>query len=68
MAKYSPAQRKSAEKWNAANLDRFGVAAPAELGAEIRQHVAGRGETVNRFFIRAAKNQIKIDNEEENRK
>ena len=43
----SDAQRKSAQKWDAANLDRISVALPKGKKDEIKAAAAIHGETMN---------------------
>lgn len=58
----SEAQKKSAAKWDAKNLDRLSLALPAGSREEIKAHAAQRGESVNAFIGRAIREQIQRDN------
>lgn len=58
----SEAQKKSAAKWDAANLDRLSLALPAGSRDAIKAHAAQRGESVNAFIGRAIREQIQRDN------
>lgn len=50
--KYTEAQKRSARKWDAANLDRVSVAMPKGRKDEIKAHAERRGESVNGFINR----------------
>ena len=58
----SEAQKKSAAKWDAKNLDRLSLALPAGSREEIKAHAAQRGESVNAFIGRAIREQMRRDN------
>lgn len=58
----SEAQKKSAAKWDAKNLDRLSLALPAGSRDAIKAHAAQRGESVNAFISRAIREQIQRDN------
>ena len=49
-SKYSEAQKKSARKWDAANLDRVSVAMPRGRKDAIRERAAAQGESMNGFI------------------
>ena len=49
-SKYSEAQKKSARKWDAANLDRVSVAMPMGRKDAIRERAAAQGESMNGFI------------------
>ena len=51
--KYTEAQKKSAKKWDAANLDRVSIAMPKGQEDIIKAHAEARGESVNGFINRA---------------
>lgn len=51
--KYTEAQKKSAKKWDAANLDRVSIAMPKGQKDIIKAHAEARGESVNGFINRA---------------
>ena len=58
----SEAQKKSAAKWDAKNLDRLSLALPAGSRDAIKAHAAQRGESVNAFIGRAIREQMRRDN------
>lgn len=49
-SKYSEAQKKSARKWDAANLDRVSVAMPRGRKDAIRERASAQGESMNGFI------------------
>lgn len=49
-SKYSEAQKESARKWDAANLDRVSVAMPRGRKDAIRERAAAQGESMNGFI------------------
>lgn len=49
-SKYSEAQKKSARKWDAANLARVSVAMPRGRKDAIRERAAAQGESMNGFI------------------
>lgn len=49
----SDAQKKSAKKWDAANLDRMSLALPKGKKDAIKAHAQAHGESVNAFISRA---------------
>ena len=51
--KYTEAQKQSAKKWDAANLDRVSIALPKGKKDTIKAHAEARGESVNGFINRA---------------
>ena len=51
--KYTEAQKQSAKKWDAANLDRLSIALPKGHKETVQAHAAARGESVNGFIGRA---------------
>ena len=51
--KYTEAQKQSARKWDAANLDRISIAVPKGQKDTIKAHAEARGESVNGFVNRA---------------
>ena len=51
--KYTEAQKQSAKKWDAANLDRLSLALPKGDKERIKAHAVERGESVNGFIKRA---------------
>ena len=59
--KYSEAQKQSARKWDAANLDRLSLALPKGSRETIKAHAAAQGESTNAFIKRAIDCQIERD-------
>lgn len=59
--KYTEAQKKSAKKWDSANLDRISIAMPKGSKDAIKAHADSRGESVNGFINRAIERQIERD-------
>ena len=59
--KYTEAQKKSAQKWDAANLDRVSVAMPKGKKDIIKAHAEARSESVNSFINRAIDEAIERD-------
>ena len=59
--KYTEAQKQSAKKWDAANLDRLSIALPKGQKDIIKAHAAERGESVNAFIGRAIECQMERD-------
>ena len=51
--KYTEAQKKSARKWDAANLDRISIAVQKGHKDIIKAHAEAHGESVNGFINRA---------------
>lgn len=60
--KYTEAQKQSAKKWDAANLDRLSIAIPKGEKDTIKAHAAARGESVNGFIGRAIHETMDRDN------
>ena len=60
--KYTEAQKQSARKWDAANLDRISIAVPNGQKDTIKAHAEGRGESVNGFVNRAISETMERDN------
>ena len=60
--KYTEAQKKSAKKWDAANLDRVSIAMPKGQKDTIKAHAEARGESVNGFINRAIDETMERDN------
>ena len=59
--KYTEAQKKSAQKWDAANLDRVSVAMPKGKKDIIKAHAEANSESVNGFINRAIDEAIERD-------
>lgn len=51
--KYTEAQKKSAKKWDSANLDRLSLALPKGKKDIIKAHATAQGESVNGFISSA---------------
>lgn len=60
--KYTEAQKQSARKWDAANLDRISIAVPKGQKDTIKAHAEARGESVNGFVNRAIAETMERDN------
>ena len=60
MRKYTEAQKKSAKKWDAENLDRISIALPKGMKADIKA-AAGEGGSVNGFIREAVEARLKGD-------
>lgn len=60
MRKYTEAQKKSAKKWDAENLDRISIALPKGMKVEIKA-AAGEGGSVNGFIREAVEARLKGD-------
>lgn len=59
--KYTEAQKQSARKWDAANLDRISIAVPKGQKDVIKAHAEARGESVNAFVGRAIEETMERD-------
>ena len=59
--KYSEAQKKSAKKWDAANLDRISVAAPKGTKERWKAAAAVLDRSLNQFIVEAVDHQISQD-------
>ena len=59
--KYTEAQKKSAQKWDTANLDRVSVAMPKGKKDIIKAHAEAHSESVNGFINRAIDEAIERD-------
>ena len=57
----SDAQRQSAQKWDAANLDRISVALPKGKKDEIKAAAAIHGETMNQYAKTAIDQRLEHD-------
>ena len=60
--KYTEAQKQSARKWDAANLDRLSLALPKGSKEVIKAHAESRSESVNGFIGRAISETMERDN------
>ena len=59
--KYTEAQKQSARKWDAANLDRISIAVPKGHKEAIKAHAEARSESVNGFINRAIEETMQRD-------
>ena len=59
--KYSEAQKQSARKWDAANLDRLSLALPKGSREASKAHATAQGESTNAFIKRAIDCQMERD-------
>ena len=59
--KYTEAQKKSAKKWDAVNLDRLSIALPKGSRETIKAHAAAQGESTNGFIKRAIDHEMERD-------
>ena len=59
--KYTEAQKQSAKKWDAVNLDRLSLALPKGSREAIKAHAAALGESTNAFIKRAIDCQMERD-------
>ena len=60
--KYTEAQKQSARKWDAANLDRISIAVPKGQKDVIKAHAEAHSESVNGFINRAIEETMERDN------
>lgn len=54
----SEAQKKSAQKWDAANLDRVSIAMPKGMKDMVKAAAAVAGESMNQYIIGATEQRI----------
>lgn len=59
--KYTDAQKKSAKKWDAANLDRLSLALPKGRKDIIKAHAEAQGKSVNGFINEAIEEKLERD-------
>ena len=59
--KYTEAQKQSAKKWDAANLDRISIAIPKGRKDVIKAAAAAAGESMNQYIITAVDRRIELD-------
>ena len=62
--KYTEAQKQSAKKWDAANLDRVSIAMPKGKKEDIKAAAAKAGESMNQYIIGAIEQRMERDKEE----
>ncbi len=56
--KYTEAQKRSAKKWDSANLDRISIAIPKGHKEVIKAAAAAAGESMNQYIITAVNERI----------
>lgn len=54
----SEAQKKSAQKWDAANLDRVSIAMPKGMKDTVKAAAAAAGESMNQYIIGATEQRM----------
>lgn len=59
--KYTEAQKKSAKKWDAANLDRISIAAPKGTKGRWKAIAVAQDKSLNQLIVEAVDNQISQD-------
>ena len=59
--KYTEAQKQSAKKWDAANLDRISIALPKGRKDDIRAAAVAAGESMNQYIINAVDQRMERD-------
>ncbi len=59
--KYTEAQKRSAKKWDAANLDRVSIALPKGHKETIKVAAAAAGESMNQYIITAVDQRMERD-------
>lgn len=59
--KYTEAQKKSAKKWDAANLDRISIALPKGRKDDIKTAATAAGESMNQYIINAVDQRMERD-------
>ena len=64
LRKYTEAQKKSAMKWDAANLDRVSVAMPKGKKDDIKEAAPTAGESMNQYIINAVDQRMERDKRE----
>ena len=62
--KYTEAQKKSAKKWDAANLDRVSIAMPKGKRDDIKEAASSAGESMNQYIITAIDQRMERDKQE----
>ncbi len=62
--RYTEAQKQSARKWDAANLDRLSIALPKGSRETIKAHATAHSESVNGFIGRAISETMERDGAE----
>lgn len=62
--KYTDAQKKSAKKWDAANLDRVSIAMAKGKKDEIKAAASAAGESMNQYIVMAIDQRMERDKQE----
>ena len=62
--KYTEAHKKSAKKWDAANLDRVSVAMPKGKKDDIKAAASTAGESMNQYIVSAIDQRMERDEQE----
>lgn len=62
--KYTEAQKISARKWDAANLDRLSIAMPKGKKEQVKAHAEAHDKSLNSFINRAIDETMERDNKE----
>ena len=58
--RYTEAQKRSAKKWDAANLDRLSVAAPKGSKERWKAAAEERGQSLNQFIVESVETAISV--------
>ena len=61
--KYTEAQKQSARKWDAANLDRISIAMPKGKKDEVKEAASAVSESMNQYIITAIDQRMERDKE-----
>lgn len=59
----TPAQRRAKDKYDAKTYKELRIKPKIEEAERITAHAEGRGESLTRFLVRSAENQIALDNQ-----
>ncbi len=62
--KYTEAQKQSARKWDAANLDRISIAMPKGKKDEVKEAASAASESMNQYIITAIDQRMERDKED----
>lgn len=60
-SRYTPAQKKAAEKYLSEKVENIQLRVPVGQKALIKEHASIRGESLNRFLLRAIEETIQND-------
>ena len=61
--KYTEAQKRSAKKWDKANLDRISIAAPKGTKERWKAAAERRGKSVNQFVLESVEAKLEREGE-----